>query len=45
MPEKVLKVHARDIPLSDDVDPDRLVGMTVAFPGAELKNPVDETAL
>jgi cell division protease FtsH len=42
MPEKILEVHVKDIPLVDDLDLDSLAGMTVAFPGAELKNPFNE---
>jgi cell division protease FtsH len=42
---EILKVHTRDVPLSDDVDLMEVAGRTVGFSGAELKNLVNEAAL
>jgi len=42
---EILKVHARKIPLADDVDFDRLARGTVGLTGADLRNLVNEAAL
>ncbi len=41
----ILKVHVRKVPLSDDVDLERVAGSTIGFSGADLKNLVNEAAL
>ena len=41
----ILKVHSRKVPLSDDVDLDKVASSTIGFSGAELKNLVNEAAL
>ncbi|MFO7985041.1 MAG: ATP-dependent zinc metalloprotease FtsH [Desulfatiglandaceae bacterium] len=41
----ILKVHTKDMPLADDVDLERVAGMTVGFSGADLKNLANEAAL
>lgn len=41
----VLKVHARKVPLADDVDLDKVAGGTIGFSGADLRNLVNEAAL
>ncbi len=41
----IIKVHSRDVPLSDDVDLDRLAAGTVGLTGADLANLVNEAAL
>ena len=41
----VLKVHVRKVPLSDDVDLEKVAGSTIGFSGADLKNLVNEAAL
>ncbi len=41
----ILKVHTRKVPLSDDVDVDRLARSTSGFAGADLENLVNEAAL
>ncbi|MFN8641118.1 MAG: ATP-dependent zinc metalloprotease FtsH [Candidatus Binatia bacterium] len=43
--EGILKVHARKLPLSDDVDLERLARGTPGFAGADLENVVNEAAL
>jgi cell division protease FtsH len=43
--EKILKVHMRDVPLSDDVDPKVIARGTPGFSGADLANLVNEAAL
>jgi len=43
--EKILKVHMRDVPLSDDVDPKTIARGTPGFSGADLANLVNEAAL
>ncbi|PWE16423.1 cell division protein FtsH [Marinicauda salina] len=43
--EKILKVHMRDIPLADDVDPKVVARGTPGFSGADLANLVNEAAL
>ncbi len=42
---KILEVHARDIPLADDVDLENLAARTVGFSGADLENLMNEAAL
>jgi cell division protease FtsH len=42
---KILEVHARDIPLADDVDLEYLAARTVGFSGADLENLMNEAAL
>ncbi|MGB5261010.1 MAG: ATP-dependent zinc metalloprotease FtsH [Gammaproteobacteria bacterium] len=42
---KILEVHARDIPLADDVNLDNLAARTVGFSGADLENLMNEAAL
>ncbi|MFT6435003.1 MAG: cell division protease FtsH [Candidatus Azotimanducaceae bacterium] len=41
----ILKVHARKVPLADDVDLKEVASMTVGFSGADLANLVNEAAL
>jgi cell division protease FtsH len=41
----ILKVHARNVPLSGDVDLDSLARGTVGLTGADLRNLVNEAAL
>lgn len=41
----ILKIHSRKVPLSPDVDFDRLAASSIGFSGAELKNLVNEAAL
>ncbi|VTU21594.1 ATP-dependent zinc metalloprotease FtsH [Variovorax sp. RA8] len=41
----ILKVHARKISLSPDVDLDQVAAITVGFAGADLANVVNEAAL
>jgi cell division protease FtsH len=41
----ILKVHTRNIPLSDDVDLSRIARGTPGFAGADLSNLVNEAAL
>ena len=41
----IFKVHVREVPLSDDVDLDRLVAGTVGLTGADIRNMVNEAAL
>jgi cell division protease FtsH len=43
--QKILEVHARDIPLDDDVDLQNLAARTVGFSGADLENLMNEAAL
>ena len=43
--QKILEVHARDIPLADDVDLENLAARTVGFSGADLENLMNEAAL
>jgi cell division protease FtsH len=42
---QILEVHARSVPLADDVDLDALAAATPGMVGAELKNLVNEAAL
>ncbi len=41
----IFEVHARDVPLADDVDLDRLASGTVGMTGADIRNLVNEAAL
>ncbi len=41
----VLGVHLRDVQLGDDVDTEKLAGLTPGFTGADLANLVNEAAL
>lgn len=43
--KEILKIHTRNVPLSDDVDLERMGERTVGLSGAELKNLVNEAAL
>jgi cell division protease FtsH len=43
--EAILKVHTRDIPLSRDVELDKLAAATIGFSGADLENLANEAAL
>ncbi|MEQ8404677.1 MAG: ATP-dependent zinc metalloprotease FtsH [Oceanicaulis sp.] len=43
--EKILKVHMRDVPLGDDVEPHKIARGTPGFSGADLANLVNEAAL
>ena len=43
--EEILKVHARNKPLGDDVDLKQIAQTTAGFSGAELANMVNEAAL
>lgn len=42
---EILKIHARKVPLAEDVNFDNLADMTVGFSGADLENLVNEGAL
>ncbi|MEX2402566.1 MAG: ATP-dependent zinc metalloprotease FtsH [Balneolales bacterium] len=42
---KILKVHARDKPLADDVDMEKIARGTPGFSGADLENLLNEAAL
>ncbi len=41
----ILKVHARNVPLADDVDLDQVAAGTPGFSGADIKNLVNEAAM
>ncbi len=43
--EGILRVHTRKVPLSDDVNLDKLARSTPGFSGADLENLVNEAAL
>jgi cell division protease FtsH len=43
--EGILRVHTRKVPLSDDVNVDKLARSTPGFAGADLENLVNEAAL
>jgi len=42
---QILEIHARKVPLADDVNFETLANMTVGFSGADLENLVNEAAL
>ena len=42
---EIFKVHVRDVPLSSDVDLQRLAAGTVGLTGADIRNVVNESAL
>jgi len=42
---EILQVHARGIPLAEDVDLEQLAARTVGFSGADLENLMNEAAL
>lgn len=41
----IMKLHTRNVPISDDVDLDRIAALTVGFSGADLENLINEAAL
>lgn len=43
--QAILKIHTRDIPLSQEVDLSKLAGATIGFSGADLENLSNEAAL
>ena len=43
--EQILRVHAKDKPMSSDIDFERLAGLTSGFTGADLANLLNESAL
>jgi cell division protease FtsH len=43
--EAILRVHAKDVQLADDIDFAALAGMTPGFAGADLANLINEAAL
>jgi cell division protease FtsH len=43
--QEIFKVHTRNVPLSDDVDLERLARGTVGLTGADIQNLVNEAAL
>jgi cell division protease FtsH len=43
--KEILKVHTREVPLSDDVDLERVAAGTIGLTGADLRNLVNEAAL
>jgi cell division protease FtsH len=43
--EKILKVHAKNKPLADDVDLERIAKLTAGMTGADLMNLMNEAAL
>ena len=42
---ELFKVHTRNVPLSDNVDLERLAGGTIGMTGADIRNLVNEAAL
>ncbi len=42
---QILKIHSKNVPLANDVDLNRLSGLTVGFSGADLENLINEAAL
>jgi cell division protease FtsH len=42
---QILEIHAREVPLAEDVDLDTIATRTVGFSGADLENLVNEAAL
>jgi cell division protease FtsH len=43
--EEILKIHVRKVRMADDVDLEKVAGMTPGFAGADLENVVNEAAL
>ncbi len=43
--KEILKVHAKDKPLSDDVDMEKIARTTAGFTGADLENLMNESAI
>lgn len=43
--QKILEIHAQNVPLANDVNLENLAARTVGFSGADLKNLVNEAAL
>ena len=43
--EEILKIHARNKPLAEDVDLGRVARSTAGFTGADLENLLNEAAL
>ncbi len=43
--EDILKIHAKNVPLADDVDLGNIAARAVGFSGADLQNLVNEAAL
>jgi cell division protease FtsH len=43
--EEILKIHVRNVRMADDVDLEKIAGMTPGFAGADLENIVNEAAL
>ncbi|MDD6211775.1 MAG: ATP-dependent zinc metalloprotease FtsH [Clostridiales bacterium] len=43
--EEILRVHAKDKPLAEDVDLDRIARTTAGFSGADLENLMNEAAI
>jgi cell division protease FtsH len=41
----ILKIHTNEVPLSGDIDLDRMAALTAGFSGADLENLVNEAAL
>ncbi|MEA1924031.1 MAG: ATP-dependent zinc metalloprotease FtsH, partial [Pseudomonadota bacterium] len=41
----IMGIHAKNVPLDDDVDLDRLAALTIGFSGADLENLINEGAL
>ncbi|MDR0305450.1 MAG: ATP-dependent zinc metalloprotease FtsH [Chitinispirillales bacterium] len=41
----ILKIHSANVPVSPDIDMERIAARTVGFSGAELRNLVNEAAL
>jgi len=41
----IMDIHAKDVPLAEDVDLDRLAALTIGFSGADLENLINEAAL
>lgn len=42
---QILKIHSKAVPLTSDVDMERLAALTAGFAGADLENLVNEAAL
>ena len=43
--QEILQIHARDVPLAEDVDLESIARITIGFSGADLKNLVNEASL